>query len=293
MDKSTIIQLIEEHGYRQTGAFEETHYYFEGNDRFLCYVTPHNGTEMKHLIRAELVSAFDRWSNAQLEELFETKEELLSALESTKNMVSDEAGVEKEDVALVLSEGLQNFLSECIQEGKYVTVEGSFPRMLTDEELSYINGELESIGQEVLVYECEVCREYSEGTHPFHMLRHIKGESPFAMDEEEAFQKRSITYGDLRDEMRKVDAYFQEYVKSQPTSKAKRVFKRYLDFPAIPTKGLMTERELELKIGYIRDHYPLLADIRNTKEFETLTVIFREFRVTIEMMSKRKEGLGE
>lgn len=195
--------------------------------------------------------------------------------------------------ASVLTEGLQNFLTECLQEGKYVTVEGSFPRMLTDEELTHINGQLESIGQEVVVYECEVCREYSEGTHPFHMLRHIKGESPFAMDEEETFQKRSITYGDLRHEMQKVDKLFQDYVTSNPTSKAKRVFKRYLDFPDIPSSGAMTERELELKIGYIRDHYPLLADIRNTKEFEALTVIFREFRVTIDMMSERKEGVGE
>lgn len=287
MYTAEVIAYIKQRGYSLDSVFEETHYYFSKDDRYLCYVTPHSGTEMKHMIRAELISDFDKWGNAQVEAFVETKDELLVALESADNMLSEDAD------EVVLVEGLQNFLTECLEEDKYVTVEGSFPRMLTDEELETINNKLDSIGQEVMVYECEVCREYSEGTHPFHMLRHIKGESPFAMDEDETLQKRRISYGDLRHEMRKVDTYFQEYVQSHPTSKAKRVLNRYLDFPEIPSNGAMTERELELKIGYICDHYPLLADIQNTKEFEALTVIFREFRVTINMMSKKKEGVSE
>lgn len=70
-----------------------------------------------------------------------------------------------------MSEGLQKFLSECEREPVYMTVECSFDRAVTVDELSLMNNRLKPLGYRVDTFECEVCRENTGGTHPYHLER--------------------------------------------------------------------------------------------------------------------------
>lgn len=67
--------------------------------------------------------------------------------------------------------GLQKFLNKSIEESRACTVEGSFSRMLTVQEINYINGKLKRYGYLVKCFRCETCEEYSNGEEPFHIER--------------------------------------------------------------------------------------------------------------------------
>lgn len=70
-------------------------------------------------------------------------------------------------------EGLQNFLIDCEREPVYVTVECSFDRAITVDELSFMNNRLKPFGYRIDAFECAVCRENSGGTHPYHLEREL------------------------------------------------------------------------------------------------------------------------
>lgn len=70
-----------------------------------------------------------------------------------------------------LNEGLSKFLQECEREPVYMTVECSFDRAVTDDELSFMNSRLKPLGYRIYALECAVCRENSGGTHPYHLER--------------------------------------------------------------------------------------------------------------------------
>lgn len=70
-----------------------------------------------------------------------------------------------------LEKGLANFLKEAIEEKSICTVEGSYHRMITEEETIYLNNELNPYGYSVNCFECETCSEYSNGTERFHLER--------------------------------------------------------------------------------------------------------------------------
>lgn len=70
-----------------------------------------------------------------------------------------------------LEKGLQNFLTECINEDEICTVEGSFSRMLTEDEIKYLNGKLLNYGYSIDCFKCDTCAEYSNGKSPFHIER--------------------------------------------------------------------------------------------------------------------------
>lgn len=66
---------------------------------------------------------------------------------------------------------VESFYQECISEGRYVTVETSITRPLTEEERSELNDLLRPHGYRVESSYCETCEEYSKGTHPYHVER--------------------------------------------------------------------------------------------------------------------------
>lgn len=70
-----------------------------------------------------------------------------------------------------LEKGLHQFLQEATTENG--TVEGSFGRMLTEEEFRYINQVLHPFGYKVACFQCNTCAEYSNGEEPFHLERTI------------------------------------------------------------------------------------------------------------------------
>lgn len=63
------------------------------------------------------------------------------------------------------------FYQECIGEDRYVTVETSIRRELTEEERTHLNDLLRPHGYKVESSYCETCEEYSNGTHPYHVER--------------------------------------------------------------------------------------------------------------------------
>lgn len=78
--RNDIINMLIKNGYLFTGNFEESHYYFANDKVMVCYVTPHEGNGFKHMIRAEIIEDFDRWSNAQFEEFIDEVDELVSLI---------------------------------------------------------------------------------------------------------------------------------------------------------------------------------------------------------------------
>lgn len=70
-----------------------------------------------------------------------------------------------------LKKGLLNFLNEAISESMSCTVEGSFPRMLTNEEINYMNKKIQPYGFAVNCFRCETCEEYTEGNDLYHIER--------------------------------------------------------------------------------------------------------------------------
>lgn len=72
-----------------------------------------------------------------------------------------------------LEKGLHQFLQEATTENVACTVEGSFGRMLTEEEFRYINQVLHPFGCKVACFQCNTCAEYSNGEQPFHLERTI------------------------------------------------------------------------------------------------------------------------
>jgi len=74
---------------------------------------------------------------------------------------------------MILEKGLQEFLNEAIGEKLVCTVEGRLSRMLSQEEINYINAKLRQRGYEVNCFRCDTCEEYSNGKEPFHIERKI------------------------------------------------------------------------------------------------------------------------
>lgn len=70
-----------------------------------------------------------------------------------------------------LEKGLQRFLKDAIEEKAECTVEGSFPRLLTENEVTYLNEKLEEYNYLVNCFRCETCDAYSGGKEPFHIER--------------------------------------------------------------------------------------------------------------------------
>lgn len=81
-----IINKLIVNGFEMTEHLNEDNYYFKKNDILVSYITPHEGTEFKHMIRGELVNEFDRWSQARYEELFTDKETFNKILQELKEL---------------------------------------------------------------------------------------------------------------------------------------------------------------------------------------------------------------
>lgn len=75
-----IVNKLIQNGFLFTGNADESHYYFSNGKVMVCYVTPHSGTDNLHMIRAEIIEDFDRWSNAQYEEFISEKHEILKVI---------------------------------------------------------------------------------------------------------------------------------------------------------------------------------------------------------------------
>lgn len=70
-----------------------------------------------------------------------------------------------------LEKGLQRFLKDAIEEKAECSVEGSFPRGLTDDEVIFINEKLMEYGYSINWFKCETCDAYSGGKESFHIER--------------------------------------------------------------------------------------------------------------------------
>lgn len=70
-----------------------------------------------------------------------------------------------------LTKALQSFLTQAIEESSTCTIEGSFPRNLTDEEKAYLNEQLKPFGYFVGIFPCQTCADYTNGMEPFHLER--------------------------------------------------------------------------------------------------------------------------
>lgn len=91
------------------------------------------------------------------------------------------------------------------------------------------------------------------------------------------------SYFDLKKTFEHVENIFDKFVQQNNTRNIRSIYQNYHKYPQLPRKIKLTENEIKLKIDYIIDHYPLLHDIRNEREFQALTIIFGEYKVSLLM----------
>lgn len=103
------------------------------------------------------------------------------------------------------------------------------------------------------------------------------------------YENINNSYAALKATFKIVDDIFAEFVKKNNRKSTRAIYKKYLDFPKLPKKVNMSEKEIRLKTNYIIDHFPLLLDMRNEKEFHALSIIFREFKVSMKMKKCEEE----
>lgn len=95
------------------------------------------------------------------------------------------------------------------------------------------------------------------------------------------------SYESLMEAYQRVEDILRDYRDKHESRKVRKMFEHFLDSPDIPNELDMTDREMDLRKGYLNDHMPLLTDIQNDKEYQALTIIFREFRVSMHMRAKK------
>ncbi|MBG9689450.1 hypothetical protein ABD91_00720 [Lysinibacillus sphaericus] len=72
-----------------TEHVDDDQYYFSNDLIVIEYITPHSGTDNKHMVRAEIKSEFHKFDDAQLEEFFVTDDELKEVILKLEKLSSD------------------------------------------------------------------------------------------------------------------------------------------------------------------------------------------------------------
>ena len=65
-----------------------SHIYAEKGCMYYCIVAPHKGNHFSYMLRRNPIVTFDRWSIADLEDFYNSAEDLLKELDYTKDLES-------------------------------------------------------------------------------------------------------------------------------------------------------------------------------------------------------------
>lgn len=65
-----------------------SHIYAEKGCMYYCIVAPHKGNHFNYMLRRNPIVTFDRWSIADLEDFYNSAEDLLKELDYTKDLES-------------------------------------------------------------------------------------------------------------------------------------------------------------------------------------------------------------
>lgn len=63
-----------------------SHIYAEKGLLYYCVVAPHSGNDFSYMLRRNAICTFDRWSMADLEDFYDSAEDLLSELSYIKDL---------------------------------------------------------------------------------------------------------------------------------------------------------------------------------------------------------------
>lgn len=67
---------------------ELSHIYAEKGCLYYCVVAPHKGNDFRYMLRRNPIITFDRWSIADLEDFYDSAEDLLDELDYVKDLES-------------------------------------------------------------------------------------------------------------------------------------------------------------------------------------------------------------
>lgn len=65
-----------------------SHIYAEKGCMYYCVVAPHEGNDFSYMLRRNPIITFDRWSVVDLEDFYDSAEDLLEELDYTKDLES-------------------------------------------------------------------------------------------------------------------------------------------------------------------------------------------------------------
>lgn len=65
-----------------------SHIYAEKGCMYYCIVAPHEGNNFSYILRRNPIITFDRWSITDLEDFYDSAEDLLEELDYTKDLES-------------------------------------------------------------------------------------------------------------------------------------------------------------------------------------------------------------
>ena len=104
MNKFDVRFAIEDAGFKLDHNVEDSNFYYKKDDIVLSYTVPHENLK-EHMIRAEHVIHFDRWSNAEIELFVNNVSDLIDALEMIEKHFA-EVPYSAEDYRLASAQGL-------------------------------------------------------------------------------------------------------------------------------------------------------------------------------------------
>lgn len=83
-----IINTLIRHGYLLQNHSNGDQYYFESEKVKVEYITPHEGTNNNHMLRAELIEDFNKFEDAQFEKFIKGDIDIISAVIELDDMKS-------------------------------------------------------------------------------------------------------------------------------------------------------------------------------------------------------------
>lgn len=106
-----IDNLMQKFNLEEVYSVDGTHV-FKNNYIYVQYIEPHKGTSFRHMIRADYIISFDRWSVARFEEFFNNEKEYIEIKDKLYHMMS----VNNTEVKM-------DMLSDFLEDGNVYEVE--------------------------------------------------------------------------------------------------------------------------------------------------------------------------
>lgn len=86
---------------------------------------------------------------------------------------------------------------------------------------------------------------------------------------------------ELMEELSRIDKVFKTYADTYGGKKVKAVYMNYRNYPDIPDTSHLSVEETKGYCIYLNEHADMLADMQDIQEFEILTLVIGETKMSL------------